>query len=182
MILAMKFHEALKINCADNIHVVKNEGLVQAVRILQKEPTRLFQATASVEQKLFARNLHLQAEIVLGFQVLDYQVGEVVHVDNKLAHSKRRESRKCDFQQRAAAYFNKRFWTIIRQRAQPRAEACGQNHGPHRPIFSNSRCFSTTSTPLWPRSRFARCSARKTERCWPPVQPNETIRFLKPRC
>ena len=37
-----------------------------------------------------------------------------------------------------------------------------------------------TSTPARPRRCFASCSARYTERCWPPVHPKETIRLLNP--
>ena len=56
-----------------------------------------------------------------------------------------------------------------------------QDHRFHWPEFSSSRCCTTTSTPILPRKRCANCSARYTERCWPPVQPNDTIKLWKPR-
>ena len=62
------------------------------------------------------------------------------------------------------------------------AKAGGQNHRLHLPRFSNPRCRTTTSTPLVLRKCFANSSARYTDRCCPPVQPNDTIRLLKPRC
>ncbi len=83
----MAIEQAMEVDCADNIHVVKNERLIQAVGILEKEPACLFQAAAGVEQELFARNFHLEAEIVVGFQILNHQVGEVVHVDDDFAHA-----------------------------------------------------------------------------------------------
>src|ERR1700751_3035943 len=49
----------------------------------------------------------------------------------------------------------------------------------HAGGFSSSRWCTTTSTPGRVRRRFANCSARYTERCWPPVHPNEIIKFLK---
>jgi len=68
-ILVVAVEQTMEVDCADNIHVVKNERLIQAVGILEKEPACLFQAAAGVEQELFARNFHLQAKIIVGLQV-----------------------------------------------------------------------------------------------------------------
>jgi putative hemolysin len=70
---------------------------------------------------------------------------------------------------------------IVGEWPQTGTKAGGQNHCLHLSMFSNSRCSTTTSTPALPRKRRANCSARYTERCWPPVQPNDTIKLLKPR-
>src|SRR6266852_1391879 len=149
-ILAVKLHQTLKIDFADHIHIVKNERLVQAVGILQEEPGRLFEAATGVEQKLLAGNFHSESEIVVGFQVLNHQIGKVVHVYDDVAHAEGSKTGKRQFQQRSAADFHQRFGAVIRQRAQARAEAGRQNHGPHRPIFSNSKWRTATSTPAWP--------------------------------
>ncbi len=47
-ILVVKLEQALKINRADNVHVVKDERLIKPAGILQKEPACLFQAAACV--------------------------------------------------------------------------------------------------------------------------------------
>src|SRR5882724_2067277 len=87
VIFKMNFHNALKINCADDVHVVQDERLVQSVGILEKEPARFLQAAAGVEQQFFAGDFHLQAEIIFCFQVLNYQVGKMVHVDDDFPHA-----------------------------------------------------------------------------------------------
>src|SRR5216684_7590779 len=116
-----------------------------------------------------------------------------MHVDDHFANPELTQATERDLQQRMSSHFHERLGTIVSKRAQSRAQAGGQNHRP-RPhcaafsaaafsaaILSNSRCCTTTSTPFRPRRRFATCSAKYTERCCPPVHPNETIRFLKPR-
>ena len=85
---------------------------------------------------------------------------------------------------RAAGDFNQSLRTIIGQRAQTRAQAGGQHHRLHLAtfsgkFFSSSMWRTTTSTPLVDRRCRASCSARKTDRCCPPVQPKETIRLPK---
>src|SRR6202011_3265569 len=142
---------------------------------------RLFQASAGVEQDLLARDFNTHAEVFVCFQILENHFGKVMHVENHLANSKDAQARECDLQQRAASDFHQRFGAIVGEWPQPRTEAGGQNHRFHLSKFSNSRCRTTTSTPLLPRKRLANCSARYTERCCPPVQPNDTIKFLKPR-
>ena len=103
-----------------------------------------------------------------------------MRVDNHLAHAKEAQAAEDNLKQRAAGDGNQCLGPVVGERLQARAQAGGQNHRLHRPIFSNSICRTITSTPL-ARRCFTNSSARYTERCWPPVQPNETIRFLKPR-
>src|SRR5215467_13781891 len=104
-----------------------------------------------------------------------------MHIDYRLANSKGAQTRECYLKQRAAGDFHQRLGAIVGEWTQARTEARGQNHRFHLPAFSNSRCRTTTSTPFFPRKRFANCSAKYTERCCPPVQPNDTIKLLKPR-
>src|SRR6266849_5815567 len=118
-----------------------------------------------------------------------------MHVDDHLANAKCPQASERNLQERAPSDFHQGFRAIVSQRPQARAEPGGQNHSfhceafiaglssgrLHLPSFSNSRWRTATSTPLEARKCFANCSARFTERCCPPVQPKDTIRFLKPR-
>src|SRR5579864_580502 len=159
--------------------------------IFGKEPCSFFEPAAGVEQEVFARDLNTHAEIVLLLQIINYHVGKVMQVDDHFADSKLLEAAKRDLEQRVSGHFHQGFRAIVGERAKAGAEAGREDHRPHRTAFSaalfsaailsNSRCCTTTSTPLFPRSRFATCSARYTERCCPPVHPNDTIRFLNPR-
>src|SRR5579871_3622667 len=165
---------------------------MQNERLLSlKKPGCFLQAAAGIEQDFFARNLDPNPEIVVLLKELDHLIREVVHIYDDLANFKGDQAPKRNLQHRLPSDFHQRLRTIISERSQPRTETSSQNHCPHRlafsasafsnAILSSSRCTTTTSTPLRPRNRFATCSARYTERCWPPVQPNDTIKFLKPR-
>ena len=161
--------------------------------VLKEEPLGLLQSAASVEQDIvFARDLDAHAEVVVLLQVVDDHVGEVMHVDDHFPDSEGGEAAKGNFQQRVSGDFHQGLGTIVGQGPQAGTESRGEDHGLHVAAFSaaefsafilsSSRWVTTTSTPLRPRRRLATCSARYTERCWPPVQPKETIRFLNPRC
>ena len=102
-------------------------------------------------------------------------------VDNHVSNPKGAQPAQGDFQERMACDFDQGLGPIISERPQARAETGGQVHRLHLPRFSSSRCRTITSTPLLRRKYLANCSARYTERCCPPVQPKDTIRFLKPR-
>src|ERR1017187_3830879 len=53
-LLRMKPHHPPQIDVADHIHVVQNEGLLQALAGLEKERSGFLQAPASVKQDVFA--------------------------------------------------------------------------------------------------------------------------------
>src|SRR5947209_7104382 len=126
-------------------------------------------------------------------------------VDDDFADAEGAQAGETYFKESATREFDQGFGAILRQRLQARAEPGRKNHSFHRgafiaglsscrhsadrgdsgglhlPIFSNCRWRTATSTPFFARKRLASCSARNTERCWPPVHPKETIRFLNPR-
>src|SRR5436305_12451743 len=116
----------------------------------------------------------------------------MMDVDDEIANAKGSDPLQRDLEEGAAANLNQRFGTIVSEGPQPGSAPGRQDHRLHRAAFcacvdsaailSNSRCVTTTSIPGRPRSLFATCSARYTERCCPPVHPNDNIRFLKPRC
>ena len=179
--LSVELHHAPEINRAEDVDIVQNERLFGAAGILEKKASGFLQAAAGVQQDLLARNFNAHAEVIVAPQIGDDHIGKVMHVDNHFANPKGVQTRERDLQHGAAGDFYQRLGAIVGEGPQSRAEAGGQDHRFHWPILSNSRCRTTTSTPLLPRKRFASCSARYTERCWPPVQPNDTIRLLKPR-
>src|SRR5271154_7480672 len=105
----------------------------------------------------------------------------MMNVDDHFTNAEGLQAFNGDVEQRTAVQFDERFGTVVGQWPQPGSKTRGEDHCPHLPIFSRSMCRTMTSTPLRARRRLASCSARKTERCCPPVHPNETIRFSKPR-
>src|SRR5580765_261847 len=124
--------------------------------------------------------------MIVAFEVVNNHFGKMMHIDDDLANSEFAQAGERDLQQRAPPDFHQGLGAIVGERSQARAQARSQHHGSHlscfsNSIFSNSTCRSTTSTPSSPRKCFANCSAKNTERCWPPVQPNETVKLLKPR-
>src|SRR5882724_820808 len=104
-----------------------------------------------------------------------------MNVNDHLVNAKAAQPGESDLQHGTARDLHQRFGAIVGERTEPGAETGGQDHGFHRPCFSISTCRTATSRPLRPRKRLANCSAKYTERCCPPVQPKDTIRFLKPR-
>src|ERR1035437_584612 len=170
-------------------------------RVFEKEPRCFLEAAAGVEQNVFARNFNSHPKVVVLLQIINNHVGKVMHVDDHFANPKLAQAVECDLQQRVTSHFHECFRAFVGERTQSRTEAGSQNHGLHCParsglarsgssfsapgasgsIFSSSRCLTTTSMPFRPCRRFATCSAKYTERCCPPVHPNDTMRFLNPR-
>src|SRR6267154_511308 len=187
MIFGVELEHGADVDGADDVDVVEEEGLVEILWIFEEEPGGFFQAAAGVEEDFFAGDFNAHAEIFVRFEIVDDLVGEVVDVDDDFGDAEGTETRESDFEEGTASDFDEGFGASVRERAEARAEAGGEDHGFHwrvfrLPSFSSSRWRRTTSRPFLTRRRLANCSARKTERCWPPVQPKETIKFLKPRC
>src|ERR1035441_2371478 len=67
----VKPDHAPKIDGADDIDVMQNEGLLQPPAGLKKERRGFLQAAAGVEQDFLARNLNPHPEVIVGFQILD---------------------------------------------------------------------------------------------------------------
>src|SRR5205085_4235881 len=129
----------------------------------------------------FARDFNMHAEVVVGLQKIQDHTSKMMHIDDHLADSGGPQARECNLQQRASVHFHQGLGTIIGKGPQARAQSGGQNHGFHLPSFSSPRCRTTTSTPFLPRKCSASCPAIYTERCFPPLQPKETIRLLNLR-
>src|SRR6266404_2181239 len=95
-IFRVRLHHPAKIDRADHIDVVQDEWFVRGAGISQKEIRRFFQAAASVEQFLFARDFNPHAEVVIGLQEFQNHVRKVMDVNEYVADSKRQQSGECD--------------------------------------------------------------------------------------
>src|SRR5580698_4690921 len=104
----MKLHHPLKINRADDIDIVQNEGLVDATWLVEKKMSRLLQPAASIEQSLLTRNFDTHAKVVVGFQIIDDHVGKVMHIDDHFANATLAQARNRDLQQRLRAIVRNR--------------------------------------------------------------------------
>ncbi len=144
-IFVVELEHAAEIDVADNIDVVKEERLVDLIGIvtfgvaasgiLEEKPGGFFQAAAGVQQNVFAGDFDTHAEVVVGFQIVDDQIGEVMDVDDDFGDAERAQARESDFEQSAAGELNEGFGAIVGERTETRAEAGGEDHGFHTGAF-----------------------------------------------
>ena len=81
--LQVVFVKLPKIDVGEDVHVVHQEGLVA-----HQERRCLFDAAARVEQVVpLVGDVDRQAEIVVGFQIVDNLLAEMVDVDDDLIES-----------------------------------------------------------------------------------------------
>ena len=175
----------LKVNVAEDVDVVEQEWLAKAAATRQ-EVGSLFQAATGVEENFFAGNLEAHIEVAIGGEVARYLIGEVVDINDYVDDAAGFETKKREFEEGVPGDFNQRLGTIVRERTKSRAQAGCEDHPLQDATFSGkffsiSTCRTRTSTPSRVRRCCANCSARKTERCCPPVQPKETMRLANPR-
>ena len=104
--------------------------------LILKKGRGFLEPASSVEKNFFARNLDLHAEGTVSLEVFDDFIGEVVDIDDYFLNSNRAQSRQRDLQKRAPGDFHQRFRTVIRERAQPCAQAGSKNHRPHRLLLA----------------------------------------------
>ena len=176
-IVAVILRHAVEIDRTDHVDVMQQERL----RVVAEKPAGLLQSSAGIEQRIFAGNLNVHPKVFLCFQVLNNHVREVMYIDDHSIDTGCAQTLERDLQQRAARDFHQCLRTAVGERPESRSKTCSQHHRLHFPRLSKARCRTTTSSPGLPRKCLASCSAKYTDRCCPPVQPNETIRFLKPR-
>src|SRR6266566_8182189 len=134
----MKLHHAAEINRADDIHIMQNEGLLKPAGILKEKPGGFFQAPASIQQDLLARDFNAHAEVIVDFQIFEKKIGKVMDVDDYLADPKGAQTAERDLEQRAAGDFHQRLGTTVGERAEARAETGGEDHGFHRGVAIKS--------------------------------------------
>ena len=113
VIFGVELEHAGEINVADDVDVVEKEGLVEASGIFEEKPGSLFQASSGVEQDFFTGDFDAKAEILVGFQVGDDHVGEVVDVDDGFGDAKSAQVGKGDFEEGAAGEFDESFGTRV---------------------------------------------------------------------
>ena len=141
MILFVELEHAGEVDGAEDVDVVEEEGLVDlsgigAVGIggggiFQEEPGGFLQTAAGVEQDIFAGDFDAHAEVFVGFQIVDDQVGEVVDVDDDFGDAEGAQAGEGDFEQGAAGDFDEGFGSSVGEGAEARAQAGGEDHGSH---------------------------------------------------
>jgi hypothetical protein len=115
-----------EVDSADDVHVVKEEGLIDSGGILQKKPGGFFQAAARVEEEIvFAGNLDAHTEIIFGFEIVDDHASEMMDVDDGFGDAEGTQAGNGDFEERAAVDFDQGFGARVRERAEASAEAGG---------------------------------------------------------
>src|SRR5689334_2990058 len=105
----------------------------------------------------------------------------MVHIHDDLVNSKLPQPGERNLEECLVSDLHQGLWPVVCERAQPRAEAGSENHSFHAGSCSCARCRTSTSTSELLRRCLASCSAMNTDRCCPPVQPKDTMRFLKLR-
>ncbi len=109
----MELQHAAEIDGADDVDIVEEERLLETRGIFEEEPGGFFEAAAGVEQDFLAGDFDAHAEIVVGFQVVGDQVGEVMDVDDYFGDSEGAQAGEGDLQQRAAGQFDQGLGAIV---------------------------------------------------------------------
>src|ERR1700675_1515662 len=135
MVFHVELLHASPIEGGDDVDVVEEEGLVEAVRIFEEKPGGFFQTAAGVEEDFFTRDFDTHAKVAVGFQIVDDRVGEVMDVDDDFVYTERAQAGEGDLEQGAAGAFDKSLGAIVGQGAEAGAEAGGQDHRFHWGAF-----------------------------------------------
>ena len=135
VIFFVELDHASKVDGADDVDVVKKEGLVDLLGIFEEEPCGFFQASAGVQQNIFAGDFDASSKIVFGFQVVDDLVGKVVDVDDEFRDAEGAEASEGDFEEGAAGEFDEGFGAMVGERPEAGAQTSGQDHCFHRGAF-----------------------------------------------
>ena len=146
-----------------------------------EKPRRFFQTTAGVQQRFFTGNLDTHIDIPIGFQVIDHHVRKVVNIDDDFPDSKARSRSIVISNSVRPATSTSAFGRVLVKAAIARSQTGGQNHGLHLPRDSNAICRSIRPHRLFPGNVWPIARQNTTDRCCPPVQPNDTIKLLNPR-
>jgi hypothetical protein len=133
VIFCVELEHAADVDGADDIDIVQEKGLRKRVAsgewrvasgewrvasIFQEKPGGFFEAAAGVQQEIvFAGDFDAHAEIVVGFQVVDNHVGEVMDVDDDFADPKGAQAGESDFEQCAASDFDEGLGARVGERA-----------------------------------------------------------------
>jgi len=135
VVFGVKADHARKINGAEDIDVVDDEWLLCAFAGLQQKPSGFFKAATGVEQDLFARNFNTHAEVVVGLQVINNPIREVMDIENHFIDTEGAQTAEGELEEGAAGDRDKRFGTVVGERPQTRAQASGENHRLHLLCF-----------------------------------------------
>ena len=98
VIFVMELKHAAEIDGADDVDVVEEEWLVEALGVFKEKPGGFFQAAASVEKDVFTGEFDANAKIVFGFEVVGDHVGEMMDVDDEFGDAEGAQAGKRDFE------------------------------------------------------------------------------------
>ena len=135
VVFGVKADHARKIDGAEDIDVVDDEGLLRAFAGLQEKPSGLLEAAAGVEQDLLAGDFNAHAEVAVGLEVIDDFVGEVMDIENDFTDAEGAQAAQSELKESTTGDSDQRFGAVIGERSQTRAQASGENHGLHLLCF-----------------------------------------------
>jgi hypothetical protein len=141
VVFDVKADHARKIDGAEDINVVDDEGLSRAFAGLQEKPGGFLEAAAGVEQNLLARDFNAHAEVLVGMEVIDDFVGEMMDVENDFANAEDAQAAEGELKESTAGDGDQRFGAVIGERTQARAQAGGENHRLHLLCFPQQSKF-----------------------------------------
>ena len=123
----------MKIIERPQIEVRQHVGVMQQKRLaVAEKPCRVFQAAAGIQQQAaLVGNLRGHAVMRMRCDKFVNRVGKRMGVDDDMFHARRLHPAQDQFEHRRAVNFDKGFGAGIRERAQARSQACGENHGVH---------------------------------------------------
>jgi hypothetical protein len=120
-----------KIDVADHIDIMQNEGLLLA----GKKTRNLLESAAGVQKNVLPGDFDVHPKIVMRLQKLDDHLGEMMNVDDDVMNIERSQACEDDFQKRPPADLDKSFWAVICQGPQARSQPGGQYHCFHYQKF-----------------------------------------------
>ena len=136
IVFDVKLHHAPKIDGADHIDVVQDERVLASRPLESRKKWAAFFRPPPVSSRISSREISIRMpKLSVGFEVLSNHVRVMMRVDDHFAHAKGAQAGECDLQQRAAGNFYQRLGAVVGERPQARAQAGGQNHGLHCPLF-----------------------------------------------
>lgn len=139
---AVGLAQSRNIDGTQYIHIAHQNRFIacqQRTGMVQSSP-RFQQLVSLIAQRNGA------AEIVLLRQISLYLVGKMVHIDDNIGDTRCTEALYLPLQQRLTRQRQQRLGVRIGERLEPRAEACGKNHGFHRmEMRTKIGCMSQTN-------------------------------------
>ena len=82
----VELHQARKIDRTHDVGIVQQERVM--ARILEKKPPGPFQASTRIEQQLLTRDFNVHSKVLMGLQIGDDHLGEMMDIDDHFPNAK----------------------------------------------------------------------------------------------